>query len=266
MPLEYLNSPIASLPDAADPINIAGSGTGDVYGSWAEISASAPSNMFIAGLALNDPNAGVLNSYIDIQVGKGAAGSESVLATFGGYVREIFANTPPPRHGQFLCGMPISGISSGNRIAARMRLNNTNASNYGVSLLYLPNPITGTLETTNNPLQTTTGITSFTTSGTPWANAAWVQITASTSAAWIINHIIRGSDDAGEIEIDIGTGGAGAEAVIYTLRTRVTGPYNFLGVENLPILLNNIGNGVRVAIRVRSSRASHALNLRLGYY
>lgn len=263
--MENLNSPTAFLPSAADPIVIVPSGTGNVYGSWVEIAASAPADLFIAGIVMKYPSPPSFAQPMDVQIGKGGAGSEVALATWGDYARPFSGISPYPRLGQMLAGIPISGISSGDRIAARMRLGNTDTPNFELALMCLPNPITGTLETTAQPLLATTTI-SYSTSGTPWANSSWSEVTAATSAAWVINHIVCGlSALAVEVEIDIGTGGAGSEAVVYTFRTRrELGDYPAL--ENLPILFDNIANGARVAVRARASIASRNLEIRLGYY
>ncbi len=269
MPLEHLNSPTNSLPAGADPVTVTPSGTADTYGSWVEITSSAPSDLFIAGIVFRDPTAGNITTYVDVQIGKGAAGSETVVATFGVYTRELFAIIPTPRLGQVLAGAPISGISSGDRIAARCRLKSTSVTTFQVAVLTLPNPITGTLETTANPLKVVPdgSSLSYTCSATPWADSAWQQITASTAAAWIVNHLTCHSDAAGEVEIQLGTGASGSETPVYTLRTRIDSLYDYPSLENLPILFDNIASGARVAFRCRSSTASHALDgIRVGYY
>ncbi len=258
MPIENLNSALKVIPSAAESIVLTPANT------WVEMIASAPSDLFIAGIAIRDTSGAVIFNDIDIDIGKGAGGAETVVSTFGIYLESLggFATDPLA---WLPAGIPISGISSGDRIAAR-------STRAGVlcALMYLPNPLTsGTLETTAKPMKTTSSVVAYTTNVTPWANAAYVQMIASSAAALVIDHVViifAAGAAAVEVEIDVATGAAASEVVITTIRTFVSNIDNFPSCVLTPILLDNIGNGVRVAVRVRSSGASTGLQLRLGYY
>lgn len=92
--------------------------------------------------------------------------------------------------------------------------------------------------------------------GSAWGNSAWVQLVASTSAAAILLGIaVRNFNTSTECEVDIGTGAAASEVVITTFVFNVAsfgGNYAVGDSLALPIPVDNIGNGVRVAVRIRT--------------
>lgn len=266
MPLEFLNSNQKSLPAAADAITVTPSGVAGTYGLYTEIVASAPESMFITGVRVR--NAGI-DTYFDIEIAKGAVASEVAVATFGGYVDSAAAQySTDPRVGIILAGIPISGISSGDRISARIKIGTTSVTGHTVALLYIPNPKIGTLETTSKELKITPSTVAQTTSATPWANpAAFVEVIASAAADLVINHLVVASTSGDAfIEVDIATGAAGSETVIATIRSAVDDSHDQTGSDMIPILIDNIASGARVSFRARASIASLQLKIRLGYY
>lgn len=93
--------------------------------------------------------------------------------------------------------------------------------------------------------------------GVAWTNTAWVQIAATTDVVWILTGVIVWNNIAAisstDFEVDIGTGGAGSEVVIATVRG-VHRPQGaaFLSLPiRLPIPIDNL-NG-RHAFRLRTS-------------
>jgi hypothetical protein len=267
VPNEVLKSSLLVFPAAADSVTLASDGGANTYGTWVELVASAPSNLFIAGITLGDFHTNVENYYGDIQVGHGGAGSEVALATFGFLLVNLGIQAIDGNVGVILAGIPVSGISSGDRIAVRMRVGSGNNRTYKVSGLFLPNPITGTLETTSKALKCTDVVTA-TSGGSAWTSGSWVEVFSSTVAALVINHLVIGIVGfvTSSVEIDIGVGPAASEVVIYTYKAPTNALANVPCLFQLPILLDNIGNGVRVAVRSRCSIASQAIATRLGYY
>ena len=92
-----------------------------------------------------------------------------------------------------------------------------------------------------------------------WGAATWVEVTPATSATWLFTGFVMGYSPGVsanyDIELELGTGAAGSEVVVTTLRSRIHGvgtggsglPQNLMS----PILLDNIASGVRVAVRGR---------------
>lgn len=104
------------------------------------------------------------------------------------------------------------------------------------------------------------------------ASPAWVEIAPSTAAAWLLTGFSAqpgGSvSDFHEWELEVGVGGAGSEVVVATFRgSNVSSVTECPGVVLLPILLDNIASGVRVAVRIRKSTATNRTwVVKLGYY
>jgi len=112
----------------------------------------------------------------------------------------------------------------------------------------------------------------ITPSVTPWANSAWVQITASTSEDWQLASVNMTEADVllgyDEIEIDVGVGAGGSEVVITTVRAHVLqSSSSSFGIVMDPILVGKIPSGSRVAMRCRHRQAgTQAFNVALQYY
>jgi len=96
-----------------------------------------------------------------------------------------------------------------------------------------------------------------------WANSAYVELLAATPTACVLTGVTLFTTEGGsanvtyDAEVDIATGAAGAEAVIATVRLfnrRSFSPH--LGPTAcavLPIPIDNIGTGVRLAARLRKN-------------
>lgn len=96
--------------------------------------------------------------------------------------------------------------------------------------------------------------------GVAWTNTAWVQIAATTDVVWVLTSVIVWTVSANfpsgattDFEVDIGTGGAGSEVVLTTVRGRhkSTGLALYSQPIRVPIPIDNL-NG-RHAFRLRTS-------------
>jgi hypothetical protein len=91
-------------------------------------------------------------------------------------------------------------------------------------------------------------------SGTAWANSAWVELTSSVAAASVLTGLMVNNQSIScEFEVDIGTGGVGAEVVICTFRGDSIDNASNTGPYVLPIPIDNIANAARLAVRMRKS-------------
>lgn len=98
-----------------------------------------------------------------------------------------------------------------------------------------------------------------------WGAAAWVEITASTVAAWLLHGLVIGATTGisatYDIEFDVGVGAAGLESVVTQFKCRQQGVGS--GGAGLPsalmlaVALDNIGAGVRVAVRGRKDTTTN---------
>jgi hypothetical protein len=131
------------------------------------------------------------------------------------------------------------------------------------------------VQTLTNPLKhlpaAADGV-SVTPSGVAWSSSSWVEITASMSADSLLAAIIARSNTTNthDVEIDIGTGGAGSETVISSISSRSAAGLAGIGEQMqlmLPILIDAIASGTRVATRLRlSSTNTSVYNISVSYY
>lgn len=121
------------LPSAAAPVTLNASSVAWDWGTWVTVSASAPANMVIAAIGLSQPFTG---ADFEVQIGVGAVASEVVVTTLKGFESQT-VTTP----GYYPLPNPVSGISSGNRIAARFRKEGTNTTGPDIQLCYYETPV-----------------------------------------------------------------------------------------------------------------------------
>lgn len=100
-----------------------------------------------------------------------------------------------------------------------------------------------------------------TATGVAWTNSAWTQIAATTDTVWILVSLICSTTDSNvtssDMEVDIGTGGAGSEVVLTTIRRRCQQDSSLIpDTIRFLIPIDNL-NG-RHAVRVRCSHARAA--------
>lgn len=181
-----------------------------------------------------------------------------------------------------LC-LPIlyGSVAANTRISVRSR--NRGELNGGVSkadtqwvklLYYALVPGGNTTTTAILKAAPPAALVTLTASATAWANGAWVQITAATTEAWQLAFVnvteanLTFNTAGDDIEIDVGVGAAASEVVVTTVRIETRQSCaSSTGVMMDPVLINQIGSGVRVAMRARHRRAaSLTFNVALGYY
>ncbi len=101
---------------------------------------------------------------------------------------------------------------------------------------------------------------SITPNSSAWTDSSWVTLIASTDAAWILTGLTVIPDDLGlgvSFEIDVGVGGAGSEVMVTTFAgTFANTHFSSPGILPAPIPLDNIGEGARVALRLRKSNTN----------
>lgn len=245
-----------TAPSAADGIALTPSGVAWTNGAYATILASISSDAVLTGVNVRTTNNQDIDFEIDIATG--AAASEVVIATIKGFSRGA-ATTLADDQGQFIFTIPIDAIANGARLSARIRHSTTDVTTWLVSLTYYKKPIVGTLDvsaTKTKVVPSAAALLSLTSGAASWGNGAYVQLIASTAAAWVIDGIIALETSNGlEFEIDIATGGAGSEVVVYTIRGFRAVLVGGFGYCPLPNPFDGIGSGVRVAARSRANSA-----------
>jgi hypothetical protein len=269
MAFETLTSMQQCIPDDVTGVSVAPSGVSGTFGAWVQLSASMTSAACLTGITIKCTTNEISTAETswDMRVGKGAAGAETAVSYFGS--RRRFSTGPvyltTPRLDVLPANIPVTGISSSDRVAIGFRTYNSSTVAVAAAALWVPNPISGTLETTASPLLAS-GDVAITTSGTPWASSSYAQLFASTSAALVVNHVdCDDASDRGDGEVDIATGAAASETVVFTVRVH-PGHSKIIQATILGVLFDNIAATTRVAFRARHEVATQSLTLRLGYY
>jgi hypothetical protein len=269
MAFETLNSMQQCIPDDVAGVSVAPSGVSGTFGAWVQLSASMSSAACLTGITIkcttNEISTAVTSW--DMRVGKGAAGVETVVCYFPS--RRRFTAGPvyqtTPRLDVVPASIPVTGISSSDRVAIGFRTYNSSVIAVAGAALWVPNPISGTLETTASPLLPSADV-AITSSATPWASSSYSQLFASTSAAIVVNSIdCDDGTSAGDCEVDVATGAAASETVVLTVRAH-PGQDKIIQTTFLGVLFDNIAATTRVALRARHELASQSLTLRVGYY
>jgi len=244
-------TPLKSAPAAGAGVALT-SGTSWTFGAWVQVIASTATPIAIAGVEFA---AGSYASNMwELDIGIGGAGSEVSIGTLRLYLLNSGVTGTP---NTFLLPVPLGGVGAGVRVAIRGRLN-TGTGPTPVALLYYENLSSDQVSTSAQILgsgPSGSGTASITPSGTAWANSAWVPLIASAATdlglIGLVHSTASGADNG--VEFDLGTGAAGAETVITTLRQAVANgkvPYTWLpGIY--PITA-----GTRVAVRMRKAGTS----------
>jgi hypothetical protein len=126
-----------TLPSAADGISVTPNSLAWVSSGWSELSAGLGAAIIILGICVNPGDTSGLEFEVDI--GKGASGSETVVTTFRGLACKQGSanvqtfNSPSP--------IPIDNVATSTRIAVRMRKQGTSTTAWTVTLLYLEKPV-----------------------------------------------------------------------------------------------------------------------------
>jgi len=257
----YTTSVHKTMPTGAIGVSISGVSPAWTNTAWTQVTASTSNAIVLTGIVVNP----AANAEFEVDIGKGTAGSETVVATVAG-VRNSGAAGP------WWIELPIAvdNIASGQRVAVRFRKTGTNTNAWTFKLTYYDKPAGGDVPVTSVAPQvypTSTSGLSVTPSGTAWVNSSWTQLIASTSTAIVVGGLTIDPGASVTFEADIGVGAPGSEVVVTTLRDDAPngsgGPYTRI----LTPALDNIPTGSRVSIRIRHSTTSMAaFTFKLIYY
>lgn len=254
MPIANATNVQKAAPAAANNLSVTPGGASFANGSWVEFIASAPTDLVLCGLVVVSPTGTVFARNAEIEIGVGGAGSEVAKGALPWLLaNDVFG----PATTRNILPSVFLNVTSGSRIAIRIRHNQSSTAAYTVALLYYEKPIVGALNTTTQPWKIAPASAGSVVISTPasWSNSSWSEVVANTSAAWVvIGLLFNGTAPGVEGEVDVGTGSAGSEVVVTTMRDI------HIGTAGTPpawvplwIPLDNIAASTRVAVRARSS-------------
>lgn len=250
MAAEYTTTPAKIAPAAANPVSITPSAVAWQNSAWVQLIASTSTAIVLLAIEVDT---GVAAEY-EIEIGKGAAGLETVVGTLAGNVESVNVGM----HQTLVFPIPISNIASGTRVVVRLRKSGTSTVVWGAKLIYAEGAtLAGNATVTAVPSKVVpagaAGV-SVTPSGTSWANSAYGQLSAALGTNGIvIAGIVVNSGVAQPREIDIAAGAAGSEVVLTTLRhvVETNAGANFTVMSHPPY--SNSTALARYAVRMRKN-------------
>lgn len=207
-------SGIFCKPAGAAKVAIADGAGAWVYGSWTQIDVSMPAGAVLAGVMFRVTTGTLSQLWSELEIGVGAAAAEVSIAN----LRIGSGNTGNGTFIPYFLPIPIGGIAA-QRLSARLRTQNGSVT-FTVAALYY-DTLDASLATTNLLTATSRGSTAsaLTPNASAWVNSSWIELTPGIAAPLgVVGVSTIFPAIAGEFEIDVGTGAAGAEAVITTLR------------------------------------------------
>ncbi len=215
-------NPLFPAPSAAASVSVTPNASAWANSAWVQVIASAADDLILTGLVVHPDDLAVTEIF-EIDVGVGAAMSESVVTTFRGTYEKTFYVCP----GILPAPIPLDAIALSDRVSVRLRKSNTTTNVWTVALQYFEQPIVGTLLTTAQPQQCYPPAADdirLTVSTTPWGNSTWTELVTSTSAAIVLVGVVftPGGFNTGW-EFDVGIGAEDSEEVLTTIRAYRTG-------------------------------------------
>jgi hypothetical protein len=259
-------SPLLWLPSAAAGIQLTPSGTAWTNTSWVQLTASAPSRLYSAYLAILPNNGAVVAQLsVEIDIGVGGAGSEVVVATVRARVMADLwgpVSTVP-------LGALHAFIAAGTRVALRVRHGATGNTNvYRVALGYYADLGGASGYSTSAPTVAPLGASfvTVTSGGSAWGFGSWVEVlsaAAVTSAIRLTGFVATNIGRPHEIQI--GYGAAGSEVAKMTLPYSHTGGggdgFNYVRFPR-PLC---VSSGTRISVRSRCGTTLQTFNPTVWY-
>jgi hypothetical protein len=249
-----------TAPTAANAITITPNATAWANSAYGTLLAATPAACVLTGVTVaTTDGSGSSDAYdAEVDIATGAASAEVVIATVRVHLRLVFNGQYGPTN-HCVLPIPIDNIGAGVRLSARLRKNSTNTNAWKIAITYLQKPLTSTPLTTavvQKVIPPAAAGVTLTAGGSAWANGSWGQLRAASGAALVIVGLVFGNPSASaEYELDLGTGAAGAEVVITTLRLTVSNQ-GMPSVVMLPNPLDTVAASTRLAARLRCATAS----------
>jgi hypothetical protein len=258
---EYLGLTDVPLwaPSGATPAALTYPGVAWQWTAWTEVAPAVGSEGAALAAVHWIPGSGNPSSgrHQDLQVGVGAAGAETPIAT----LRAMGATYPQytSSNGGLNYLPALLDLPANARVAVRYRSNAAHSYGNGWAVVaYLNKPLAGTRLVTARPViawpSTATVCPSFV-SPAAWAWSAWAEILASAPFDLAIFDVATfgfSITNLGQFEIQVGVGAAGAETPNRTLRSleALSAPSSSFALVGAPVGVA-ISAASRVALRVR---------------
>lgn len=255
MALNVLQAAQLPYPAAANSITVTCPGSAWGNSAYSEIVASVNASVLSGVVVSCEFGSGAQDWEIDIA--KGAAASEVVIATIrGGVIVSTNLNNPC-----FRLPIGIDNIPNNSRLSCRIRCSTTDAVPAKVAVVLYDKPVANSWLTTAQPtvaLPPATNSLVLVAGGGAWTSGAYQQLRTNSGPALIILATVNYYPPTGanDFELDLATGAAASEVVITTIPCHSNNINNSPGWSILANPLDNIAVNARVAMRIRATNAS----------
>lgn len=217
-----------------------------LWSDWGELTAAMPTAGAIAGIHIG----GTVQIDIEFEIGVGPEGAEVSVGHFR------IASTSNTGGGlyEIMLPVPLNVLPAGARVAVRAR-NPTGSYDPEVTLSYYPEPAFANMTTArlNSAPAGADSITN-TLTGVAWEWSDWAELTAGEPDQIAIYGLAAFTPilDTTVWEVQLGTGGEGAESIIGTYRFAAP---SYWGHILLPVV-HLLAASTRVAFRVRANNTA----------
>lgn len=255
-------STLKVTPTSSVGLAVAAPVTAWTFGAWVEALSSAAANTAIAGFYVY----GAESAWVELEIGSGAAGSETVIGRFKWFVSGGGNTNVRSCH----LPVPMGGVATGARISFRVRDSSGIANTKNVALIYYES-FDGSTMLTPGCSQVGAVGASVAVNTTAWTNSSFVEMLSGEPAAISLYGVTISTPTAEhttQYEIDIATGAVGSETVIQTITfSRLTGTQSAMRHESWLPKVRLVATTTRVSVRVRKSGTdATALGVALLYY
>jgi hypothetical protein len=180
-----------------------------VNSAWVQLTASTPNPITIIGVVINP---GIASEF-EVDIGKGAATSETVVATMIGNCETLLGQNTF----LMLFNIPVDNIGGSTRVAVRLRKSGTDVTAWTAKLMYYDQVSVGVTANVPSCAPSAAIGATLTPNAGAWVNSAWAELSASLTDIVVLGIALNpaGTVVSGgtEYEVDIGSGAATSEVV-----------------------------------------------------
>lgn len=263
MTVQVITNPQLTSPNAADSVSVVATGVAWTDTAWVQIAPTTDTTWALTQVIVWTNIVAAVTIDFEVDIGVGAAGLETVIATVRGQFRTagVVMYQQPIR-----LSIPIHTLTG--RHVCRLRIGSTRTDTWHIAIGYVKMPIVGTLLTTASPALTApAAAASITlTAGTSWVSGSWAEIISSTATAAVLIAVILQINSVTQAELDIGIGNSGSETVLTTIRYGTQVGQVSPSLFTLPNPLDVIPVSSRISARLRAATGGSTGSVALMYH
>src|SRR4030095_4497577 len=144
MAIHFTTNRHFAAPSGADAVSVTPNATAWANSAYVEVLTATDAACVLTGISYYTTlgESSSVSYEFEIDVATGAAGAETVIATFRGSNVRVFAGTLAGPTQWQAAPVAIDNIASGARLAVRLRTGSTNTTAWFIAITYFKKPIT----------------------------------------------------------------------------------------------------------------------------